>query len=265
MARRIALFSTTLVLLLAFVYALLIGVLALAQGRFMYPAPGGGRIAADRGWSEIRLPTSQGRMTAYHLAARPGMPTVMFLHGNATGYRGSVEATRPLAERGIGILIPEYPGYGGNPGTPGEAALAETADAAYDWLARKVQPARIVVYGNSVGTGPAVHVARRPHLMLVLVSPVASMVEVVKHHYPFAPGILVRDKYENARGMENVRGPVLVLHARDDEVVPFGNGRRMAKSGGGRLIALPAGGHGIVFDAWVGRRVADEIEAQASR
>ena len=252
-------FTASLVGLGAVAYLVLLAILAFGQTRFMYPAPDGGHRQPHRGWTETALDTPQGRMAAYHLPARPGMPTVIFLHGNGTGYEGSVVATAGIAARGIGVLVPEYPGYGGNPGEPGEKALADTADAAYDWLKGRVPPSDIVIYGNSVGSGPAVHAARRPHALLVLVSPVASMVDVVQGNYPFAPGFLVRDRYENEKALRDVSGPVVVAHARDDEVVPYDHGARMAKASRATFIDLPAGGHGIAFDRAMSDRIAQEI------
>ena len=258
--RRIAVFLGALAAAATLAYCAVLAVLAIWQTDLMYPAPDGGVRTPQTGWRMETVSGRDGPLVAYHLPARSGMPTVIFLHGNATDYHGTVVATKGIAARGMGVLIPEYPGYGGNPGTPSEASLARAADGAYDWLIAKGVPAgRIVLYGNSVGSGPAIHAARRPHAALVLVSGVDSMVDVVRHHYPFAPGFLVRDRYENARGLRAIRGPVLVVHARDDQVVPFTSGIRLAAAARVKLRDLPTGGHAIAFDAATSTAVAQWI------
>lgn len=263
--RRLAMFLGSLAALAAVAYAILLAALAFGQGAFMYPAPKGGHLPALPGWREIALRTPAGIMTAYHLPARAGMPTVVFLHGNGTGYAGSVVATAGSAAKGVGVLIPEYPGFGGNPGSPSEKTIGDTAEAAYVWLRRSVPADRIVIYGNSIGSGPAVRIARMPHAELILVSPVASMVDVVQDHYPIAPGFLVRDRYENEKALGTVEGPVLVVHAQDDAVVPHSHGVRMAKASGARFVDLPTGGHGIAFDRRVSDLVASEITNTPTR
>lgn len=237
---------------------IVIGVLALGQSHFMYPAPGGGARPPLDGWRRFAIEGPDGPQFAYHRPARAGMPTVLFLHGNGTGYDDSVVATSGMTKTGFGVLVPEYPGYGGNPGSPSEETLAGTADRAYDWLASHGVPAqRIVIYGNSVGTGPAVHVAQRPHAALILVSGVASMVDVVRHHYPIAPAMLVRDRYENADALASIRpAPTLIVHARDDRVVPYDNGMRLARSAHVPLMSMDHGDHFLAFDPDISERIA---------
>lgn len=261
-AARIAMFTGSLLILGLIACAILIAVLALGQGQFMYPAPDGGLRPALAGWTSFYIRGEEGSLVAYRHTGRPDMPTVLFLHGNGTGYDGSVEATRAFAERGYGVMVPEYPGYGGNPGSPSEASLDLAADRAYEWLLHHgVDASKIVIYGNSVGTGPAVHIARRPHAALIVVSGVASMVDVVRSHYPIAPGFLVRDQWDNASAMTHVKGPVLIMHARDDRVVPFENGVRLAKAANTQLVKMPTGDHFIAFDASITARLADWLDA----
>lgn len=255
--RRLSTFLAALAGTALVAYALLVCVIAAMQDRMIYPAAGGAHVEAQAGWSQIALVTSDGRLVAYHHPAARGMPTVVFMHGNGSGYRDSVVATAPLVERGLGVLVPEYPGFGGNPGRAGEAALARTGEAAMTWLeAHGVPASRIGVYGNSLGTGPAVHAALRPHGGLVLVSPLSSLERLVGDRFPMAPSALLRDAYDNASLVARVEGPVTIVHALDDEVVPYAHGQAMAKAAGVPVVTLTTGGHGIAFDPRVGAVVA---------
>lgn len=191
----------------------------------------------------------EGLLSIYHRPGSKGKMAILFLHGNGTGYDASVDVTRGFASAGHAIVIPEYPGYGGSPGTPSETSLKMTADLTYQWMLSKGFRAQdIVIFGNSIGTGPAVHIAKRPHRALVVVSGVASMTDVVRHHYPFVPISLLHDGFENDQAMRGVQGPLLVIHARDDQVVPYSHGVRLAKAGRGFLMSPETGGHGIVFE-----------------
>lgn len=258
--RRLSAFLAALAAAALVAYALLLCVIAALQERMVYPAAGGGMAEAAPGWRRVVLRTVDGSLVAYHHPGSPGMPTAMFLHGNGSGYRDSIIATAELSRRGIGILIPEYPGYGGNPGRPREAALQRTADAAMDWLERHgTPPRRIAVYGNSLGAGPAIHAALRPHGMLVLVSPLSSLSRAVAERLPMAPTAILRDVYDNVTPMRRVQGPVTVIHAVDDDVVPYRHGRALAAAAKVPLLSLDTGGHAIAFDARVAARVADII------
>jgi pimeloyl-ACP methyl ester carboxylesterase len=255
--RRLCAFIAALMGTAVMAYALLVCVIAAMQDRMIYPAAGGARVGARAGWTQVALDTADGRLVAYHRPAAVGMPTVVFMHGNASGYRDSVVATAPLVDRGIGVLVPEYPGFGGNPGRAGEASLARTAEAAMAWLeANGVPSSRIGVYGNSLGTGPAVHAALRPHGALVLVSPLSSLERLVGDRFPMAPAAMLRDAYDNASIVARVQGPVTVVHALDDEVVPHVHGQVMADAARVPLVTLATGGHGIAFDPRVGAMVA---------
>lgn len=238
-------------------WAAMVGILYLMQDDYVYAGRGGAPAAMAAGWSRVEIASPDGPFAVYHRPAAPGMPTVVFLHGNATTYEGSVVATRGFWERGAGVLVPEYPGYAGNPGRPREAAIDAAADRAYDWLAGHGVTGRdIIVYGNSIGSGPAVHLAQRDHAVLLLVSPVSSLTDLVRERMPWVPTLLVHDAWRNAENARHVRGPVLVAHARDDQVVPFAQGERMARATRGRLIALPSGGHAIAFDPETSRNLA---------
>lgn len=244
--RIIAGTTISIAILVAILYASVYSL----QERLIYPGAGGGPAETYDGWREVALAnTAAGAMVGYHLPAKPGKPTVMFLHGNGDGLRGSVFATQAFADRGYGVLVPEYPGYAGNPGKPDEDGLQAAAVNGRDWLAgRGVQDRDIVVIGNSIGTGPAIAAARRGASALVIVSGPASLLDVVQGHYPMIPAAMLRDHYDNEGAVRGIGIPVLVVHGSGDVLVPPEQGRRLAKASGGRLIMIE-GGHGIAYDA----------------
>ncbi|MBP8786365.1 MAG: alpha/beta fold hydrolase [Azonexus sp.] len=174
--------------------------------------------------------------------------TLVFFHGNAghAGHRGWV--AEALANAGLRVILAEYPGYGPRPGQPGEAALVR--DAA-ETLARVREqfPGPLLVAGESLGAGVAAAVAKNsPDDLsgLLLITPWDSLKQVAHHHYPWAPvDLLLHDRYDNIANLAGFRGPVAVVIAAQDSIVPapFGEALFASLPGPKRLWAIPASDH----------------------
>jgi fermentation-respiration switch protein FrsA (DUF1100 family) len=130
--------------------------------------------------------------------------------------------------------MPDYSGYGGNEGTPSEDEINADALAACDHLlAQGVPPAHIVVYGESIGGGPAIYLAtRRPIAGLAVQSTFSSLSSMAIHVYPWLPlgALIVRGSFPNADRIATVQIPVLIVHGTADSIVPFREGQRLAKA-----------------------------------
>ena len=118
-------------------------------------------------------------------------------------------------------LVP-YRGYGASEGTPTEADILDDALAVFDQVHARQPGARIVVIGRSLGSAVASYVAsKRPVAKLVLVTPFDSMSNVAQSHYPWLPvRWLLQDRYDQARYLTAYRGPLLIVRAGRDDVVP---------------------------------------------
>lgn len=249
----------TLVGAVAALYVLITAALYFGQTYFLYPAPAGGMRPAAEGWETVKL--GKERHVAYYLPPQPGKPVLVFFHGNGTGYDASVVATQGFANKGIGILIPEYPGYGGNDGTPSEKSLKQTADNAYSWLqTQRIPSNEIYIYGNSIGTGPAVYMAKQANAGLIIVSGVANLRDVVHKHIPFLIPSIINDVYDNKAEISKVISPVLIMHAKDDEVVPFEQGLKLHESVKSEFKVLANGNHVIAFDPKISDILAKWVE-----
>jgi uncharacterized protein len=215
-------------------YVLLIGALYLFQRHLLYFPTGGrpvlGPLAA-LGVEEVKLPTPDGlSLLSWYLPPREGQPMIAYFHGNGghIGYRS--ERLRRFAQYGYGALMVEYRGYGGNPGSPSEAAFHADAVAALDFLSgRGIATNRLVLYGESLGSGVAVPLAAQNDIAaLILEAPFTSVAEVAQYHYSFIPtAALVRDRFDSLSRIGKVRAPILVLHGERDRVVPIRFGRAL--------------------------------------
>jgi len=221
------------VLGLAFLgYAALIFIV---QRRMAFPGTSRASLRATAvappGVMQVWLDTSFGKVEAWFFLAEGsfGSPTVVFAHGNGELIDDYQSEMNRLAEAGINALVVEFPGYGHSPGKPSRATLRETFSVAFDWLVAQddVDADRIVAFGRSMGGGAAGDLALdRPVRALVLLSTFSSVVAIARESY--VPGFLIRDRFDNRRAVEDFSGPVLLMHGREDDVIPYSHAATLA-------------------------------------
>jgi len=199
----------------------------------------------------------------------PGQPrAVVYFGGNAE----RIEAMRDEFARWFpdsSVYLVPYRGFGASEGEPSEAALFEDALAVYDQVRARQPDAPVTVIGRSLGSGVASYVAsQRPVAGLVLVTPFDSMASVAQAHYPWLPvRWLVQDRYESTRYVAAYRGPVLVVRAGNDEVIPAEHTDRLiaAFATPPRVLELPEADHGTVAaDPAYGRALARFVSGTGS-
>lgn len=221
---------------LVLIAALLLAVWA-GQRRLIYFPLGGKPAPADYDLSQahaVTVRTADGLDLGAWLVTASAPPTgftVVVFNGNA-GHRGyRAPLARALAARGIATLLLDYRGYGGNPGSPSERGLMLDARAARAWLETRpdVDPAKIVYFGESLGSGVAVQLAAsQPPAALILRSPYTSLVDLGRLHYPFLPvSLLLRDRYASIDIIRGLRVPVLIIAGDRDSIIPASNSERL--------------------------------------
>ena len=223
---------SSLAFIAAIAYGIVIGALYLFQRSLLYHPSDAIPLPAEAGIPEMRtvnLQTADGlELTSWYAPPADTNPVVVYFCGNAghIGYRGF--KARQLIDSGLGVLLVSYRGFGGNPGKPTEEGLFADGRAAMEFIsATGIPPARIVLYGESLGTGVAVRMAweqaeKAPVAAVVLETPYTSIAEVAQRHYPFVPARwLVKDRFDSLSLIDAIDAPVLMLHAEDDRVIPF--------------------------------------------
>lgn len=198
---------------------------------------------------ELEIATPDGhRIIAWAGAAKPGQPTLLYFHGNAGSLVDRAERMRRSLDRGRGMMIMTWRGYGGSTGSPSEAANVADAMLAYDTLvARGVAPDDIILYGESLGSGVAVQVAaQRKVAGIILDAPYTSIVDVAARIYPWLPvRPFMWDRYETIGHVRAVTAPLLVVHGARDALIPVEMGRAVfaAANEPKSLAIIPNGGH----------------------
>lgn len=174
----------------------------------------------------LKLTTSDGlQISALFLPHDEAPYTLLYSHGNAEDLGYALPHLQELQQIGFAVLAYDYRGYGTSQGTPSEQGTYKDIEAAYRYLTADLQipPRRILVYGRSVGSGPAVDLAaRRPVGGLILESPFVTAFRVLTRIQ-----ILPFDKFANIDKIQRVDVPVLILHGVDDELIPLWHGKAL--------------------------------------
>ncbi len=175
---------------------------------------------------------------------------ILIIHGNAGYALHRVDYARLLRDaapdRNISLYILEYPGYGARKGSPSQESFIQ---AATDALAAIPENEPVIVLGESIGTGVASALAAaQPDRVagLLLLTPFDSLASVAQHHYPILPvRWILRDSYPSSEWLQNYRGPVAIIVAADDTVVPAEFGRKLYENYAGpkKLIVAEHADH----------------------
>jgi uncharacterized protein len=226
-------------------YLLYCGMLFLLQRQIMFPRqyaiPMPQVAEKIPGIEIIWLKLSFGKVESWFLPAvcsAEKCPVIIFAHGNAELIEHWAEYFLPLTRSGIGVYLVEYPGYGRSEGLPSQKTIVETFIAAHDQIINRsdVEPDGMVFFGRSIGGGAVCALAekRRPNAMVLMstFSSVAVMARKFGVHRLF-----VRDLFDNIKTVESFDGPLLVIHGKHDDIIPYSHGVNLSgTSPRGQLI-----------------------------
>lgn len=225
---------------LALAVAGYLGVCALLyifQARFLFPGafmplPHG--IEAEgraRGLQSFHLTTADGEsIYLLHRSPQPGRPVVLVFHGNASYPEDYGFLYEGWTAAGLGIVAPVARGYPRSSGAPkGEDMLAD-ALAIRDWIGKTYPGHPVFVFGQSLGTGKAVHVAAHREVAgTILVSPFTSMLALVSERMPWIPArLMLASPFRSDLDIGHVKAPILILHGEQDTLIPIEHGRALA-------------------------------------
>lgn len=218
------------------------------------------------GVTQFWLETPAGKVEAWLLeaAGTDPAPLVVFAHGNGELIDDWPGAMEPIRRAGVHVLLVEFPGYGFSDGRPTRTSIRDAYRAAFDRLVThpRVDRDRVVAMGRSLGAGAASDVALdRPVAALVLLSTFTSAGDMAWEGFR-APPFAVRDRFDNRRAVRTFDGPILVLHGRADDVIPFRHAERLAALREGLQVTPLDCAHNDCLAVWpeVAARVLDLVE-----
>jgi pimeloyl-ACP methyl ester carboxylesterase len=174
----------------------------------------------------------------------------LFFHGNMENVEHYRDYPFLFTRNGYEVWIIDYPGFGKSTGKRSEAILEKEALDLYDMARKEISPDSILVYGKSIGTGIAAYLAsKRPCRELILETPYYSIGALVGHYFPIYPSFLTRYSFPTFKYLNRITAPVSIIHGTDDEVVPYSQGKQLArehKSVG--LVTIQKGKHNNLVD-----------------
>ncbi len=207
------------------------------------------------GFAAVEVRTEDGELLDAWWAPPPlpGRGVVLFLHGTPGTLADTVWRLPDLQKSGLGVMAIDYRGYGASTGTPSEAGLRADARAAFDWLHAAAPGSAIAVFGESLGTGPAVALARDRKVAGVLLNaPYASVRRLFELHAPPLPyRWLMTDQFDSEALIGAIGVPVMILHGTLDGAIPIAEARRLfaAAREPKTMIEVEGVGHLAAYDS----------------
>jgi fermentation-respiration switch protein FrsA (DUF1100 family) len=182
-------------------------------------------------FEDVFLPTSDGeKLNAWFVPAGPDGKVVLFFHGNAGNISHRLEQLVLFNKLGLNVFIIDYRGYGKSTGRVNEQGIYLDAQAAYNYLVhtRGVSPDKILLYGESLGSQAAIDLASKEKVAgLIAEGSFTSAADMAAAIYPFLPRIFLSIQFDALNKIAQVTCPVLIIHSRDDEIVPLRLGKKL--------------------------------------
>ena len=209
---------------IAIIYLLLLLVAMAFSDHLIHQPPAAGYKADSPGISLIEMDNGE-KIAISYLPAKPGMPTLLWAHGNAEDIGYLRPRHLDFHAAGFGILAYDYPGYGLSDGSPSEKGCYKAAITVWEHLTNtlNIPKADVIIYGQSVGSGASVWLATQVDASgLILVSPFVSAFRAVTR-IPIFPG----DKFNNLKRIDQIDMPLLVIHGSRDKVIAPWHGKKL--------------------------------------
>ena len=187
------------------------------------------------------------RLNGWFVKSEGNHTTMLYFHGNAGNISHRLEKIAMFHELGLNVFIIDYRGYGKSEGAPNEKGFYQDALAAYDYLLARqdIDRDKIISYGDSLGGVVAIDLAtKRKVVCLIVDSSFSSAVDVSRTIFPFVPTFILKTKMDSAAKVRTLTIPKLFIHSVNDEIIPFGLGKKLFDAAAKPKEFLPiTGGH----------------------
>ena len=189
-------------------------------------------LSGDDSFKEVKFFAEDGVMLSGLWLERGSDITILFLPGKKGNIYAYPKRLSLLREVNANVLLVDYRGYGGSGGIiKKENDLYTDGRAALDYIkkVKGISRERVVVWGLSLGGATAIEIARRyPVEALVLEGCFFSLREIAQQQHPFFPiKWLLKYPFESGKKLAQVIAPVLIIHSREDRVVPFEQAQKL--------------------------------------
>ena len=235
-------------LLILALYAILSLVMYQFQHKFIFfpmPLPMDYPFSQFRDFEEVFLEVDSNiKLHALHFKVAEPKGTFLYFHGNTRSLNDWGYAAQDLTTLGYNVLMPDYRTYGKSSGPLTEQGLYEDARRWYEYLNKEIPEQDLLLYGRSLGTGIASHLASKTQArQLILETPYTSMVDMAKLQVSFLPvNLLSRFRFETKKFLPQVDCRIDLIHGTADELIPYQQALELS-SGKAQLHTIENGGH----------------------
>jgi len=223
-----------LLLVIAGAYVLLVAFVYITQASMLYlpNVPGRDLDATPEliglAFEDVTLETSDGISVHGWFVPGESPRTLVYFHGNAGNISHRLYSIKEFHDLGLSVFIIDYRGYGQSSGKPTEHGLYRDAAAAWHYLTgdRGIAAGDIIVFGRSLGGSVAAWLAAEEQPgALIVDSAFTSVADIGQDAYPWLPvRWLTRFRHATRDDVTRSTSPILVVHSRDDEIIPFHHG-----------------------------------------
>jgi hypothetical protein len=240
------------------IYVLFVVAVYFMQSRMLYLPGAPGRTLSvtpfDIGmeYQDVYIETTDGvTLHGWFIAGRSSQ-VLLFFHGNAGNISHRLDSIRQFQDLGLSVFIIDYRGYGQSEGRTTERGIYRDADAAWRYLIedRGLVASDILIFGRSLGASVAARLAAQHQpLALIVESSFTSVPDIAQDLYPWLPARwLSRLSHATRDYVRDVQCPILVVHSRDDEIIPFRHGEEIyASANEPRTLLAIRGTHNDAF------------------
>ncbi|HEX6848274.1 MAG TPA: alpha/beta fold hydrolase [Chitinophagaceae bacterium] len=203
---------------------------------------------------EINIPITENsnlNIVQFLSAETPPKGVVLYFHGNKKNISWYAKYPPYFTNHGYEVWLIDYPGFGKSTGKFTERTLYDWSNYMYNFARTRFSPDSIIVYGKSMGTGIATHLASlQPCKKLILETPYYDFPSVIRHYVPIYPvDRMIHYKIPTHDFLQKVTVPVTIFHGTDDDVIRYSNARQLEKflKQGDEFITIKGGEHNDLF------------------
>jgi fermentation-respiration switch protein FrsA (DUF1100 family) len=229
---------TSILVTAAVIYTVVAGAMYISQDRMLFLPNMPGReltltpAVIGLEYEDVTIRTVDGvTLHGWYVPQSGSERVLVFFHGNAGNISHRLDSVRIFNELDLNVLIIDYRGYGQSAGKPSEQGTYRDAEAVWKFTTGELgfKPEQIVIFGRSLGgsVGAWLGSQKQPGAIIVE-SAFTSVPDAAAELYPFLPvRLLARLNYNTLEYIRDSDSRILVIHSRDDEIIPFHHGQSL--------------------------------------
>jgi len=178
---------------------------------------------------------------------QPSKGLILYFHGNADNLQRWGEYAIDFTNLGYDVLMIEYRSFGKSTGTPTEENLYADASTLLQWAQTNIPHSRLIIYGRSLGSGVASHLATEfTPALLILETPFDELKGAIYPLFrPFVYFLPARYTFSNKENLPKVKCRKVIIHGTEDWVVPLSSALKLKPllGPGDQFVIIEGGGH----------------------